>query len=163
MVRWDSPDRAQTAHDFALGMGVFLLTVAFVFGTMTTLGVLHDGDTVGVSARRGARVADTAVDKLSVAGEPTRLDPTRTAVFFRDHRTATALGRALGLPERSRVNVSIMSGTSLVNSTAPDGRRVTLGAGDRLAAERAATVVRAVTFAGEVPCRPSCRLVVRVG
>lgn len=155
-------DRGQTPHDFALGVGVFLLTVAFVFATLPALAAPYGDDAADVRSARSQRVAATAVDHLSVDGEATVLDAERTAAFLRAHPSGGALRRFFGLPGRASVNVSIRNGSAVVRLTAADGTDFAAAAGDVMAGRPATTTDRVVAFEGTSPCRPACRLVVRV-
>jgi hypothetical protein len=160
--RADGRDRAQTAHDFALGMGVFLLAVAFVFATLPTLATPYEGNGAEALAPRAERVAATAVHHLSADGGTTRLDSARTAAFFRNESSGDDLRRFFGLPPLTSINVSVRNGSGVVRATADDGSDVPLVAGDRATGRPPTTAVRVVTLANESACRPTCRLRVEV-
>lgn len=156
-------ERAQTAHDFALGMGVFLLAVAFTFSALPTVGAAFDDGPASGGAPDAERVAATTIHHLSADGERASLDPDRTATFFRNRSSGEALGRFFGLPDRSTVGVSIRNGSGVVHLTARDGTDVPLAAGTGATDRPSARWVRIVSFDGAEACQPACRLVVRVG
>lgn len=153
--------RAQTAHDFALGMGVFLLTVAFVFSTLPTLGAAFEERTTDQRTPRAGRLAATLLHELSAGEGPGRLDPTRTATFFRTNASGGALREFLGLGDRWGVNVSVRNASGVVHVPDAGGDDVALAAGDAAGDRPTATRVRVVSFADGTACRPACRLVVR--
>jgi hypothetical protein len=99
-------DRGQTVHDYAIGMSVFLLTVAFAFALIPSLfapftAPIDDGLTA-----RADRAAAHLVGTLSA--DANELDPGRTADRFEaGNATASALRDALALPPRTGVNVTV--------------------------------------------------------
>ena len=101
--------------DFLIGMSVFLLAVAFVFGIMPNLFepfATDGGSDALVADRAGARIAE---DILGEPGNPAVLNATCTQAFFAGSEpvpdgcrySTTDLNDALGLDDRTRVNVSI--------------------------------------------------------
>lgn len=128
-------DRAQTTIDYAVGVSVFLLVVAFVFGFVPSLiSPFTDDDTDAVV------VSDRAADRLT--GDLLVADPARPSVlgadctvgFFNDSLTpadcrygsnASDLHDALGIgsPTRS-VNVTVIDGDG---SRALDGTELAAG------------------------------------
>lgn len=158
-----SPDRGQTPHDFALGIGVFLLTVAFVFSTLPGLAEPFETDVTAVEEAHADRAAATLVDHLSSGAGPGALDPDVATTFFRQNETGDSLRGFLGLGTESPVNVTVTNGSRPVELTDGEGEAATLTAGDALADRPVATTVRLVSFTGERHCEPTCRLVVEVG
>lgn len=144
--------RAQTTMDFAAGISIFLVTVAFAFtflpGVVTPFTDTDVGEPVTAN-----RVADhLATDRLGSPNTPYVLDDDRTAAFFADD---AALGDRLALQPYQSVNVTIDS---------DDGDPVTVGegttaaAGSRVPASADTTVAwRTVTLDGE-----RVQLIVRV-
>ncbi|MFC6836123.1 DUF7287 family protein [Halomarina ordinaria] len=75
-------DRAQSTLDFAVGVSVFLLAVAFTFAFIPGM-TQPFSETVRVNPATADRVTDQlAGDTLATPGEPYRLDATCTAAFF---------------------------------------------------------------------------------
>ena len=127
--------RAQTTIDYAVGVSVFLLVVAFVFGFVPSLISPFTDD-----ATDAVVVADRAADRLTgdlLVADPARpsvLDADCTVGFFDDSLTpadcrygpnASDLDGALGIgsPTRS-VNVTLVDGTG---SRTLDGTELAAG------------------------------------
>jgi hypothetical protein len=141
--------RAQTTQDYAVGIGVFLLTVAFVFAYVpTALGTTDAG--AGSNAAVADRLATDLVANLSVEGYPTRLDDSAVSTFFAAGGMGT-LRSDYDLADTTAANVTL----GYANGTAVTGRDV--HAGTRYSEQQAATVSRLVVV-DEV----RYRLVVRV-
>lgn len=155
-------DRGQTAHDFALGMGVFLLAVTLVFSTLPTIAVPLGTDVPPADRVRAQRVADSILDHVSVQGDPVRLDPSRTAAFFLVHENGSALRRFVGYPALNRVNVSIRNEDGVVRLSV-DRETTPLVAGDPNFGGSNARAVRTVLLDAGGECEPACRLVIVVG
>lgn len=107
--------RAQTTLDFAAGMSLFLVTVAFVFAFVPGL-VGPFADDSGEALVAGDRVADQLGRQLLAAGpEPFVLDAVCTSAFFdlggappADCRfEGTTLHERVGLSERLALNVTV--------------------------------------------------------
>lgn len=131
MAPWDavwnrqSSDRGQTGVDFVVGVAIFLLTTAFVFGFIP--GVLAPFGEATATPLYGDRVVDDlAYDTLAGESGPGVLDTECTLAFFGigtatecrfdpsdDHRAI------LGLSEKYDFNVSIQR-------IADDGSRLPL-------------------------------------
>lgn len=156
-------DRGQTAHDFALGMGVFLLTVTIVFSTLPTIAVPYSADVTPAERVRADRVADSVRHHLSVEGDSTRLAPSKTATFFVDHPNGSALRRFVGHPTLGRVNVSIRNEFGVVRLPVDGGSVTPLAAGDPIRGRTNAQATRTVALDADGACEPACRLVVVVG
>ncbi|QCC55781.1 hypothetical protein DV706_02825 [Natronorubrum bangense] len=58
-------DRGQTTQDFAVGIGVFILAVAFVFTFLPTILTPFDSSVSGGQTAQADRIADRLVDNLS--------------------------------------------------------------------------------------------------
>jgi hypothetical protein len=133
--------RAQTTVDFAIGAGIFLLVVAFVFafipGTFTPF---VDADQPQSADRAAATLAG---GELGNPDQPYVLDHACTATFFDhfrnganapatcrfDHEAGT-LNEALGVPNTTNVNVSIRHQDGTIRSINHDGNTITLAAGE---------------------------------
>lgn len=131
--------KAQTNIDFLIGMSVFLLTVAFVFGLVP--GIFDpfsvDGGSNSLVADRGAARLTEGV--LGSPANPAVLNATCTVGFFntadpdpgecRYEHNATRLEDALAIPDGTHVNVTIvddngvrtLDGTTLAAGPDPQG------------------------------------------
>lgn len=129
-------ERAQSLNDFALGTGVFVLTVGFVFFLMPTLLAPYYSPSETGNEIRAERSTAVLVDDLLVKSgehEPNTLNATCTEAFF-DNTSASGcdydpkpVSTALGL-DSDNVNVTISelgSGTSEFVSI--DGTTLTRG------------------------------------
>src|SRR6056297_1102575 len=99
-------DRGQTAQDFAVGIGLFLLAVAFVFAFVPQVVSPYD---VGVGASESAqadRAASLIVGNLSVEDRPNELHASRTTTYF-NGADVDALRNRTGLPFTARINVTV--------------------------------------------------------
>lgn len=150
-------DRAQTAQDFAVGIGLFLLAVAFVFAFVPDVVSPYD---VGVGASESAqadRAATLIVGNLSVEDRPNELNHTATDEYFSPgggDLDADQLRQRTGLPFSSRINVTI-------RNVEDDSLRWSGGATHREGRE-AASASRIVRTDDPSSCEPACELVVRV-
>lgn len=116
--------RGQTALDFAVGMGVFLLAVGFAFSFVPAM--FQPFDTTGEGS---AVIADRSAThltemSLSAGGSPGMLDRDCTVAFFGDTGgddcrwesrgdTADSLRDELGLGSHTGVNVTVERDGSL--------------------------------------------------
>lgn len=112
--------RAQTTMDFAAGVSIFLVTVAFAFafvpGIITPFADPDVGDPVSAN-----RVADDlATDRLGTPDRPYALDAERTAAFFAGDEADD-----LALRSYKAVNVTIEDAAGDVTSV--DGVRAAAG------------------------------------
>lgn len=155
--------RAQTTIDFAIGAGIFLLVVAFVFAfTPGALAPFTDAQ----QPQSADRVASRLVGgELGSAADPYLLDRTCTVAFFdyfRNEQTVTAdcqfddgadsLNQALGLNEFTNVNVTVQRHDGSVQTlTTDDGDAVRLAAGEeRIERTPMTSARRAVRLNGSV-------------
>jgi hypothetical protein len=114
--------RAQTTMDFAVGVSVFLLTVAFavafVPGVITPFADVDAGDPVTAN-----RVADDlAGDRLAAPDAPYDLDEDATAAFFDGD---AGLTDRLSLRSYTSVNVTLVDAAD--DPVVVDGVRATAG------------------------------------
>lgn len=109
--------RAQTTIDFAIGMSLFLVTVAFVISFTPTLvsPFTADDATLALSADRAA--TQLASDELGDPDTPYVLNDEAVAAFFSNATDATPTdnqsymrGR-LGLNPAIRLNVTLLDGS----------------------------------------------------
>ncbi|AFZ71758.1 DUF7287 family protein [Natronobacterium gregoryi] len=68
-----SRERAQTAQDFAVGIGIFILAIAFVFAFLPSVVTPYDTATGGAETAQADRVADLLVEALSTES-PNEID-----------------------------------------------------------------------------------------
>ncbi|ELZ85772.1 hypothetical protein C453_08153 [Haloferax elongans ATCC BAA-1513] len=145
--------RGQTTQDFAVGVSVFLLTVAFLFAFLPgVLTPFEAGPTASESAQAG-RVATTIHTNITVAGYENKLDQTAADAFFAPTPTGNMLRTRLSLPESARVNVTIRDSNETV--VVLDG--TTFSGGERYTGQPAARTTRLVRHGSE-----TYRLEVRV-
>jgi len=135
-MTWPPADRGQTALDYAIGIGLFLLAVALVFGLLPGL----DRPTVGTTTDRATadRVATRLTsDVLTQPTSPADLNATCTERFYNgtaprscpfDRPAAGNLSYVLGTSDTVRVNTTIENdgGPTVLNLT---GNRTHLGIG----------------------------------
>ena len=109
----DQSDRAQTMVDFAIGVGLFLITVAFVIGTVP--GMLEpfaqNQDEPLLADRIASQLAE---DTLGNPSEPARLNKTCTVAFFEDTGAGSCsfaagnpLTTQIGVAGRHSVNITL--------------------------------------------------------
>nr|WP_049918564.1 hypothetical protein [Haloferax larsenii] len=114
--------RAQTTIDYAIGVGIFLLAVAWVISTVPQVVQPFDDtqDRPLVANRAADRLAG---DVLSTSGERTVLDSECVDGFF-DNATPPAdcrydtgpVAEAVGVSDRYDVNVTLLQNEAVVES-----------------------------------------------
>lgn len=134
------PDRGQTMPDFIVAMGIFLLTVAFVFAFVPQMTVPYSEQETPVVAERVA--SDLAEDRL--ADSPSVLDEECTLAFFGHADDAGCpfdanhtLNEQLGVSRWYSVNVTLrrnVTGGPDLEVLCGDGGSVGSCGTDRLAA-----------------------------
>lgn len=67
-------DRGQTTQDFAVGIGVFILAVAFVFSFLPSIVTPYDSSVGGAETAQADRIADRALEVLSTGAKPNELE-----------------------------------------------------------------------------------------
>lgn len=158
-------DRGQTTQDFAVGIGVFLLAIAFVFGSVPTFLTPFSSSDGPAKTAQADRIASIVVEDLSTGpDEPNNLsDPAFQAEY--SGADSAELANDLGLRESDgvaldRINITIET----FNQSESLGNRTIHGAGDEYSrSQSAASAARIVTIDDdENRCEPACRLVVRV-
>ena len=160
-------DRAQTAQDFALGIGFFIVAVAFVFAFIPSMLSFTTADP-GVKAAKQADMASSGLIRglQADSGEPGRINGTMAADYFNTSGSEATLQSDLSLPETSFINVTLRSidGDDVVNVTDSNGNEIPMAAGRSYRrGEPAAEASRVVSVNGDDgACDPACQLVVRV-
>lgn len=164
-------DRGQTTQDFAIGIGVFVLAIAFVFSFVPSIITPFSSSVGSGDAAQADRIAATAVDNLSTDPDrPNHLDWDTFDATYNDTSSedlVDVLGlRATGEGPIDRVSISI---ETLNQSEDVGDRTVATGGSTYDRGRAAASASRLVTIdldgvAGADPedCTPACRLVVRV-
>lgn len=153
----DGRDRAQTAQDFAVGIGLFLLAVAFVFAFVPQVVSPYD---VGIGASESAqadRAATMIVGNLSVEDRPNELDHDDADTYFSSGPTditVDQLQNRTGLPFSSRINVTVRN--------VETGKQPWSGGAEYREGQEAASATRIVRTDDPNSCEPACELVVRV-
>lgn len=150
--------RGQTAQDFAVGIGLFLLAVAFVFAFVPQIISPYETGVGASEAAQADRTATLLVGNLSVDGQPNELNATATSEYFDGLGTDAIRDRA-GLPFTARINVTVatLSGGGL----ASDGGTTWAAGATYREGRETATATRIVRTTGP-GCEPGCELLVRV-
>lgn len=142
--------RGQTTQDFAVGIGIFLLTVAFVFAFVPTVLSPYDAGVGASESAQADRTATMLVGNHSADGTPNAIPSDELDAI--DDLDEDELHDRAGLPFSSRVNVTVrnVSDGTLEAST-----------GERYDEQGAATATRIVRTDDD-RCDPACRITVRV-
>lgn len=172
-IRKDSQvERAQTTQDFVIGIGIFLLAVAFVFSFLPSLltpyaPAVDDGDTVQADRITGEIMKTIGTEELN------EVNASLFETEYMDESSDT-LASDLGLRSADgaidRINISI----ERLNQSEDRSERTVLGGGDPYTGGSEASSARIVRVdnleavegmseeeADEL-CDPACRLVVRI-
>ncbi|ELY85148.1 DUF7287 family protein [Natrialba taiwanensis] len=166
--------RGQTTQDFVVGIGIFILAMAFVFSFLPSLITPFDSSAGGAEIAQADRIADQVVTNLSDSDRPNEINASEFEARYTGH-SAAELRTELGLRASEnggetvafdRVNVSVET----LTDGPPDEQFVdptALAAGETYNNQSAASTARIVTVADEEgilddgDCEPACRLVVR--
>lgn len=157
-------ERGQTTQDFAVGIGLFLLAMAFVFSYVPTLVTPFSTPVGGAETAQADRIAATIVDTYSESDRSNHLivddlnDLERDssedliAEFGLRSTQVEATGDSVAI---DRINVTMYP----VN----DSETYVWTAGDPYDDTQAtSSASRIVTVDAEDECKPACRLTVRV-
>lgn len=85
-------DRGQTTFDFAVGITLFLLVVAFAFISVPGFIAPYQGGEASETLLADRAASQLATDELAAPGERYALDPDRIDAFFGAADPAAALG-----------------------------------------------------------------------
>jgi hypothetical protein len=149
-------ERGQTLQDYAIGIGLFLLAVTFVF---TTLGGFLAPFTSGVSAQEEAQadqLADAIVTNYSTDA-PNDLDPARLERLLNQSDGTIQSWYGISTAPSLNVTVTTLNGSSIL---ARSGRP--LAVDNNAAGRSTASAARIITLPDVDACRPACRLVVKI-
>lgn len=110
--------RGQTAQDFAVGIGVFLVTVSFVFAYAPTA-LPVSAEESNVDAAVADRIAENFITDFAVPGYTRRLNYSKTTRFFTVHNGSETIRTNYSLPQTASVNVTLeyANGTAVENVT----------------------------------------------
>ncbi len=159
-------DRGQTTQDFAVGIGIFLLAMAFVFSYVPTLLTPFTTDVGAGETAQADRIAATIVDDLSEE-EPNHLNVSE----FDDYEHGSdELIDELGLRSADGEDIAVNRVNVTFESLDGTERYVLTGGDDHDDADATASAGRIVTVDDpnevESGCNDDCdtayRLVVRV-
>lgn len=158
--------RAQTAQDFAIGIGFFIVAVAFVFAFIPSMLTFTTADPGVKAAKQADRASSSLLRDLGTGEHPNELNGTATAEYFNETRSEAAIRRDLGLPNISEINLTVRSlnGEQVLKVPNSTGTDVRLAGGERYPEGRpAAEVSRLITMTNDAGrCDPACQLIVRV-
>lgn len=154
-------DRGQTAQDFAVGIGLFLLAVAFVFGFVPYVISPFDAGVGAAEASQADRAATTVVANLSDPERPNELDASATESYF-DGPGSNDLRNRTGLPFTARINVTVTNVTSDTFASRDGSSDEWAAGGEYFERFGGVSSTRIVRTDEPGVCEPVCRLVVRV-
>ncbi|SDD37483.1 hypothetical protein [Natrinema hispanicum] len=151
-------ERGQTTQDFVVGIGVFLLAIAFVFSFFPALVTPYDSSVGGAETAQADRIADRIVNDTST-GTPNELDENGLDPYNQTDLTAHLGLRSSDGTPIDNVNVTV--------TNISDGETVTPTAnwtgGENYENQSAASSARIVTIENsDDKCDPACRLIVKV-
>ena len=157
-------NRGQTLQDFILGISLFIVTVTFVLGLFPSFLSPFTTGSGGEERAQADRVARSMVVEHATEEGQTSLNASQLQDVLDDSQSDLRL--RYGLPENAGVNITVRD---------LDGNSIVSHDGGKLATEKkrknqtASSVARVITFdpesipAGDPnPCKPGCRLVVKV-
>ncbi len=158
--------RGQTPHDYALGIGVFILTIAFALAFVPSTLSFTDADPGATESTLADRSAVAMIGNLSTGDRQNQLNATAVAEYFDTADNETELQRRLDLPETISVNTTVRSldNAAVLYVENASGQAVRLdGGGSYPENQPAAETARIVTMSnGNGVCEPGCQLVIRV-
>lgn len=140
----DGSDRAQTTQDFAVGIGIFLLAVALVFGVVPSVFAPYDYTPTGSQSAQADRAATTLLPSTAASETAPQLTTWNE----------TTLRQRAGIPPTTRINASLRG----LNNDTPVGATV----GPSVPNDRSTTTRTRIVLSSDDRCTPTCRLVVEV-
>ena len=153
-----SLERGQTTQDFAVGIGVFLLAIAFVFSFFPALVTPYDSSVGGAETAQADRIADRIVYNASTE-TPNELDENGLDQYNGTNLTSQLGLRSSGGTTIDNVNVTVTNISTGAVVTPTDKWT----GGENYADQPAASSARIVTIENrDDKCDPACRLIVRV-
>jgi uncharacterized protein (UPF0333 family) len=100
-------DRGQTLQDYALGIGIFILSVAIVLSFIPSILAPFNAPIGDSVTARADRSSDRLTYSLSEAEQLNVLNVTETENFFANQSSSTEVREYLGLSKTTNVNVTI--------------------------------------------------------
>lgn len=158
-------NRGQTTQDFVMGIGVFLITLTFVFGFFPQLMSPYDAGAGAEEASLASRSASTVLSEIETVGAKNDVNSTKAAEYF-DHNLSEQFVHAnLTLPDAVSVNVTIrtLDRSRILEVEDASGTIVPLAGGDDYDNQSAVALTRVITMENDSgACKPACRIVVLV-
>ena len=138
----DGASRGQTTMDFAAGISIFLVTVAFAFTFIPGIVEPFDGSGVGDPVTANRIADDLVADRLASPDEPYSLNESAVDAFFDE---PASLEDGLPIRDTTSVNVTLTNGTVLRSAGDPPPESASVTVAWRVVSyqgERADLVVR---------------------
>lgn len=158
--------RGQTPYDFALGISIFILTIALVFAFVPSALTFAAADPGAKESKQANRAAGTLIENFSTDHRQNELNGTATADYFNTTSNESELQADLALPSTTEINITIrwLDGTQIASIEDSNGNDILLSAGRSIPeGQPVAEIVRLVTVSNDdVDCTPACQFIVRV-
>lgn len=158
--------RGQTPHDYALGIGVFILTIAFALAFVPSTLSFTDAEPGATESTLADRSAVAMIGNLSTGDRQNELNGTAVAEYFDTADNETKLQRRLDLPETLSINATVRSldNAAVLYVENASGQAIRLDGGRSYPdAQPAAETARIVTMVNDNGvCEPGCQVVIRV-
>ena len=122
----DSARRGQTTMDFAAGISIFLVTVAFAFTFVPGIVEPFDGNNVGNPVTANRLADELAADRLASPDEPYALNESAVEAFFDE---PPGIEDRLPVRDTDSVRVVLENDTTTIaaaGDTVPEGASVTV-------------------------------------
>jgi len=149
-----------------LGIGLFIVTVVFVYSFIPTALSFTAADPGPMEAKQASRASSELIANLSVGERQYTLNSTATGDFFNASSSEENMTEALELPITVNVNVTLraLRDDDVVSVLDSNGNNIRLAGGTEYPENRpAAEVVRIVQMIDrDTDCDPACQLIVRV-
>jgi hypothetical protein len=147
-------DRAQTIQDYAIGVGLFLVVVAFVLAFLPSIFAPFQVPIQSDQTAQAERLATVITAEVTEPYNGTVLNHSASSRFFSD---ASPPADGPAIRNRYNMDVTVQVNVTLQTVESLPDRHVGPDVGNRAVASSA----RVVTDNGVI-CRPTCRLIVRV-
>lgn len=162
-------DRGQTTQDFAVGIGIFLLALAFAFSYVPTFMTPFETPVGGGETEQADRIAATIVDDLSVSDtdRPNHINESEFDEHY-DGEDSSDLAARLELRATQDGGDTVAIDRVNVTLTSLDGEEVEGSTEDGyhedLPSSSASRIVTVEDEDGDIVdgCDPACRLTVRM-
>ncbi|ELZ13597.1 hypothetical protein C479_02091 [Halovivax asiaticus JCM 14624] len=152
-------DRGQTVQDFAVGIGIFLLAIAFVFSFVPSI-ITPFEDAGGAETAQADRIAATIVENASTE-TTNELDWAALSTY--DGSDSEELADELGLKKTGSTAITHVNITLIeIEDVAADDPKLVLAGGDDYDDQIGSSASRIVTTDDQSQCETACKLVVRV-